>query len=177
METGRPRREFSSRSVRQLLLLRAQALLAVPGYKKTGLTAGFDPNGGGFAQYVRAMPWIAERGMVAIPDDVSFEEATFIEPVNTCLKAVRRARVAPGENVLVIGQGPVGLLLMMLAKLEGANVYRKRPDAGAPREIAFAGRARSIRSGGRQTWWRKSARAPTDAARTRCWSLCRFPHW
>ena len=55
-----------------------------PGYKKTGLTAGFDPNGGGFAQYVRAMPWIAERGMVAIPDDVSFEEATFIEPVNTC---------------------------------------------------------------------------------------------
>ncbi len=98
-----------------------------PGYKKTGLTAGFDPNGGGFAQYVRAMPWIAARGMVAIPDDVSFEEATFIEPVNTVLKAVRRARVAPGENVLVIGQGPVGLLLMMLAKLEGANVYASDP--------------------------------------------------
>ena len=36
--------------------------------------------------------------MVAIPDDVSFEEATFIEPVNTCLKAVRSARVAPGEQ-------------------------------------------------------------------------------
>ena len=34
-----------------------------PGYKKVGLTAGFDPNGGGFAQYVRAMPWVAERGM------------------------------------------------------------------------------------------------------------------
>ena len=63
------------------------------GYKKTGLTAGFDPNGGGFAEYVRAMPWIVERGMIALPEDVSFEEATFVEPVNTCLKAVRKARV------------------------------------------------------------------------------------
>jgi L-iditol 2-dehydrogenase len=96
-------------------------------YKKTGLTAGFDPNGGGFGEYVRAMPWIAERGIVAIPDGVSFEEATFVEPVNTCLKAVRRARVTPGETVLVIGQGPVGLLLMMLATQAGAAVYASDP--------------------------------------------------
>jgi L-iditol 2-dehydrogenase len=101
-----------------------------PGYKKVGLTAGFDPNGGGFAQYVRAMPWIVERGMLALPPDVSFEEATFVEPVNTCLKAVRKARVAPGETVLVIGQGPVGLLLMLLAKLEGASVLTSDPMAG-----------------------------------------------
>ena len=99
------------------------------GYKKTGLTAGFDPNGGGFAQFVRAMPWVAERGIVAIPDDVSFEEATFVEPVNTCLKAVRRARVMRDETVLVIGQGPVGLLLMMLARNEGAVVYASDPMA------------------------------------------------
>jgi L-iditol 2-dehydrogenase len=97
------------------------------GYKKTGLTAGFDPNGGGFGEYVRAMPWIAERGMVAIPDGVSFEEATFVEPVNTCLKAVRRARVANNEKALVIGQGPVGLLLMMLARLAGATVFASDP--------------------------------------------------
>ena len=97
------------------------------GYKKTGLTAGFDPNGGGFAQFVRAMPWVAERGVVRIPDDVSFDEATFVEPVNTCLKAVRRARVAAGETVLVIGQGPVGMLLMMLARHEGANVLVSDP--------------------------------------------------
>src|ERR1700686_1727983 len=57
-----------------------------PGYKKVGLTAGFDPNGGGFAQYVRAMPWMALRGMLAIPDDISFDEAAFVEPVNTCVK-------------------------------------------------------------------------------------------
>ncbi|MFZ0821334.1 MAG: alcohol dehydrogenase catalytic domain-containing protein [Candidatus Acidiferrales bacterium] len=98
-------------------------------YKKTGLTAGFDPNGGGFAEFVRAMPWIAERGMVSIPDGVSFEEATFVEPVNTCLKAVRKARIAPGEHVLVIGAGPIGLLLMMLARNEGAKVYVSDPMA------------------------------------------------
>jgi L-iditol 2-dehydrogenase len=96
-------------------------------YKKTGLTAGFDPNGGGFAEFVRAMPWIAERGMLAIPDGVSFEEATFVEPVNTCLKAARKARIAQGEHVLVIGAGPIGLLLMMLAKIEGAAVYVSDP--------------------------------------------------
>jgi L-iditol 2-dehydrogenase len=98
-------------------------------YKKTGLTAGFDPNGGGFAEFVRAMPWIAERGMVAIPDGVSFEEATFVEPVNTCLKAVRKARIMPGEYVLVIGAGPIGLLLLMLAKVAGATVYASDPMA------------------------------------------------
>lgn len=98
-----------------------------PGYKKVGLTAGFDPNGGGFAQYVRALPWVAERGMVAIPDDVSFDEASFIEPVNTCIKAVEKARVAAGETAVVMGLGPIGLLLAMLAKLEGATVIGSDP--------------------------------------------------
>jgi L-iditol 2-dehydrogenase len=98
-----------------------------PGYKKVGLTAGFDPNGGGFAQYVRAMPWMAERGMLAIPDDISFDEASFIEPVNTCIKAVEKARVAAGETVLVMGLGPIGLLLMMLSKLAGATVIGSDP--------------------------------------------------
>lgn len=96
-------------------------------YKKVGLTAGFDPNGGGFAEYVRAMPWVTERGVVAIPPEVSFEEATFVEPVNTCLKAVEKARIARGETVLVIGQGPIGLLLLLLAKLAGATVLASDP--------------------------------------------------
>ncbi len=98
-----------------------------PGYKKVGLTAGFDPNGGGFAQYVRAMPWIVERGMLAIPDEISFDEAAFIEPVNTCIKAVEKARVTAGETVLVIGLGPIGLILMMLSKLAGAAVIGSDP--------------------------------------------------
>src|ERR1700693_3227534 len=98
-----------------------------PGYKKVGLTAGFDPNGGGFAQYARAMPWVAERGMVAVPDDISFDEASFIEPVNTCIKAVEKARVAAGETAVVMGLGPIGLLLAMLSKLGGATVIGSDP--------------------------------------------------
>jgi len=113
-------------------------------YKKTGLTAGFDPNGGGFAEYVRAMPWIVERGMIVLPPDVTFEEATFVEPVNTCLKAVRKARVAPGEIVLVIGQGPIGMLLMILAKHEGASVHTSDPMAGR--------RAASLRFGASESF-------------------------
>ncbi len=100
-----------------------------PAYKKVGLTAGFDPNGGGFAEYVRAMPWIVERGMVAIPPDISFEEATFIEPVNTCLKGIQKARIVTGEAVVVIGQGPIGLVLMSLARLGGATVFTSDPMA------------------------------------------------
>jgi L-iditol 2-dehydrogenase len=96
-------------------------------YKRAGLTAGFDPNGGGFAEYVRAMPSVVESGVILIPDDVSFEEATFVEPVNTCLKAIHKARIAPGETVLVIGQGPIGLLLAVLARLEGAHVLTSDP--------------------------------------------------
>lgn len=110
-----------------------------PEYKKVGLTAGFTPNGGGFGQYVRAMPWIVERGMLAIPADITFEEATFIEPVNTAAKAVWKGRVAEGEFAVVLGQGPIGLLLTGLAKLKGAEVVTTDPLA--------ARRAASLRMG------------------------------
>jgi len=96
-------------------------------YKSTGLTGGFTPNGGGFGEYVKAMPWVAERGIVALPDNVSFEEATFIEPINTIFKAVQKARVAPGESVLVLGCGPIGLQLLMVAKLQGACLFTSDP--------------------------------------------------
>jgi len=96
-------------------------------YKTTGLTAGFSPNGGGFAEYVKAMPWVAERGIIPLPDNVSFEEATFLEPINTILKAVQKARVAPGETVLVAGCGPIGLQLLMVSKLAGARIYSSAP--------------------------------------------------
>ncbi len=98
-------------------------------YKTTGLTAGFTPNGGGFAEYVKAMPWVAERGIVALPDDVSFEEATFIEPINTIAKAVQKARVAAGETVLIAGCGPIGLQFLMVARLNGAKLYTSDPMA------------------------------------------------
>lgn len=97
-------------------------------YKKTGTTAGFEPAGGGFAEYVRVMDWIvADGGVVRLPDDAGFEDATFLEPVNTCLKAILRAGVSDGDHVVVLGCGPIGLLLVQLAKLHGARVSATDP--------------------------------------------------
>jgi L-iditol 2-dehydrogenase len=92
-----------------------------PLYKENGTTAGFEPAGGGYAEYVLARDWIVARGTIPIPDGVTAEEAAFVEPVNTCLKAVRKAGVAKGESLLVVGQGPIGLLLMQIALATGAE--------------------------------------------------------
>ncbi len=91
-------------------------------YKKVGCTAGFEPSGGGFAEYVRVMDWIVDHGTVLIPGGVSFEQACFVEPVNTCMKGIETLQLIPGESVLVIGQGPIGIILSTLAKRSGARV-------------------------------------------------------
>ena len=91
-------------------------------YKKVGCTAGFEPSGGGFAEYVRVMDWIVDHGTVRIPDGISFEQACFVEPVNTCMKGIETLQLMPGESVLVIGQGPIGIMLSTLAKRSGATV-------------------------------------------------------
>ena len=93
-----------------------------PVYKKVGVTAGFEPAGGGFSQYVRVMDWIVERGVEKIPDGVPFEVAAFVEPVNTCLKAVEQCDPQPDDVVLVQGQGPIGLLFTMLLKLRRCTI-------------------------------------------------------
>jgi L-iditol 2-dehydrogenase len=93
-----------------------------PVYKRVGTTAGFEPSGGGFSEYVRVMDWIVRRGVVRIPDEVSFEQASFVEPVNTCMKGIETLRLHPGETLLVLGQGPIGIILAILAKKAGARV-------------------------------------------------------
>jgi len=100
-------------------------------YKQVGITAGFEPAGGGFAQYVRIMDWIVERGVEKIPDGVSFERATLVEPLNTCQKAVVQCNPEPGEFVLIMGQGPIGLMFTMLVKRTGARIAAT--DTIAPR--------------------------------------------
>jgi L-iditol 2-dehydrogenase len=128
-------------------------------YKKVGCTAGFEPSGGGFAEYVRVMDWIVEKGTVRIPDGVSFEQACFVEPVNTCLKGIERMALAPGETVLVIGQGPIGVILSVLARRAGARVitsdlYSQRltiaKDFGLENSVD-ASRADPVREVRRQT--------------------------
>ncbi|MBI3945237.1 MAG: alcohol dehydrogenase catalytic domain-containing protein [Armatimonadetes bacterium] len=97
-------------------------------YKRTGTTAGFEPAGGGFAEFVRVMDWVvAGGGLTRVPEEVSFEEAAFLEPVNTCLKAVRRAQVGPGDVMGVCGSGAIGLLLAQLARLGGPAVLASDP--------------------------------------------------
>ncbi len=92
-------------------------------YKKVGATGGFEPSGGGFAEYIRVMDWIASsRGVVPIPNGVPFEQAAFLEPVNTVLKGVKMLPLATDDTVLVIGQGPIGLMHAALASRTGARV-------------------------------------------------------
>jgi L-iditol 2-dehydrogenase len=94
-----------------------------PLYLKTGVTAGFAPSGGGFAEYIRVMDFVvANRGVVVIPADVPFEQAAFIEPLNTVLKGVKLLNLAADDTVLVIGQGPIGLMHAALARRTGARV-------------------------------------------------------
>jgi len=102
---------------------RKQTFAQCETYKKVGCTAGFAPAGGGFAEYIRVSDWIVTKGgLVKVPEDISFEQAAFIEPVNTCFKAVKLLNLQPDETVLVIGQGPIGILLAALAKRTGATV-------------------------------------------------------
>ena len=90
-------------------------------YKRTGITAGFEPAGGGYAEYVRVMPFVLP-GVVKIPAKNSFEEGAMLEPVNTVLKAVRRLNLLRGDAVLVAGQGPIGLMFTRLLQLQGVRV-------------------------------------------------------
>ncbi|NVM57888.1 MAG: alcohol dehydrogenase catalytic domain-containing protein, partial [Desulfobacterales bacterium] len=79
----------------------------------------FDP--GGFAEYVRLPAINVDRGVYLIPDTVSFEEASFTEPLACVLRAQRIAGLQPGETVLVMGCGIAGLLHIQLACAVGAG--------------------------------------------------------
>src|SRR5499427_8827689 len=90
-------------------------------YKQTGITAGFEPAGGGYAEYVRVMRFVLP-GVVKIPKRNLFLEGAMLEPVNTVLKAVKRLAVLRGDVVLVAGQGPLGLMFTRLLALRGVQV-------------------------------------------------------
>jgi L-iditol 2-dehydrogenase len=90
-------------------------------YKRTGITAGFEPAGGGYAEYVRVMSFVLS-GVMKIPAKNSFEEGAMLEPVNTVLKAVKRLNLLRGDIVLVAGQGPIGLMFTRLLKIAGMKV-------------------------------------------------------
>jgi L-iditol 2-dehydrogenase len=121
-QPGDPVVVFHHIPCRQCYYCRHKTFAQCPTYKKVGCTAGFEPSGGGFAEYVRVMDWIVDQGTVKIPPGVSFEQACFVEPVNTCMKGIEALRLQPGETVLAIGQGPIGIILSVLARRAGATV-------------------------------------------------------
>jgi len=79
----------------------------------------FDP--GGFAEYIRLPRINVEQGIFPLPDEVSFEDATFVEPLACVLRGQRLAYLQPGQSVLVIGSGVAGLLHIQLARTSGAG--------------------------------------------------------
>ena len=100
---------------------RHQAFAQCAQYKRTGISAGFEPAGGGYAEYVRVMPFVLP-GVVRIPARNTFLEGAMLEPVNTVLKAVKRLALLRGDTVLVAGQGPIGLMFTRLLALRGMRV-------------------------------------------------------
>ena len=130
-------------------------------YKRVGVTAGFEPAGGGFAQYVRVMDWIVERGVEKIPEGVSFERASFVEPVNTCLKGMYQLAAQAGDSCLILGQGPIGLIFTMMAvrdqlRVLATDTLASRRDLAVhfgaeeafdPRESGFADRVKALTEG------------------------------
>jgi L-iditol 2-dehydrogenase len=79
----------------------------------------FDP--GGFAEHVRLPRINVEQGIFRLPDNMSFEEATFVEPLACVVRGQRLAHFRPGQTVLVIGSGVAGLLHIQLARASGAG--------------------------------------------------------
>ncbi len=79
----------------------------------------FDP--GGLAEYIRLPAINVDRGVFLLPDEVSYEEATFIEPLACVLRGLRKVNIQAGDSVLVIGSGIAGLLYVQMARALGAG--------------------------------------------------------
>jgi len=82
-------------------------------------TTNFDP--GGFAEYIRVPALQTDRGLLVLPDSVSYAAGTFVEPLGCVTRAQTRAGVRAGSTVLVVGSGISGLLHIRLAAALGAG--------------------------------------------------------
>ncbi|MFH1002901.1 MAG: zinc-dependent dehydrogenase [Chloroflexota bacterium] len=104
----------------------------------------FDP--GGLAEYLRLPAINVDRGVFPLPDGVSYEDATFVEPLACVWRGQRQAGMGPGKSVLVIGSGIAGLLHVMLARSLGAgrviatdtSDYRRQAARKFGAEVTFS---------------------------------------
>ncbi|MCX7816168.1 MAG: zinc-dependent dehydrogenase [Syntrophales bacterium] len=82
-------------------------------------TTNYDP--GGFAEFIRIPPLNVDRGVFPLPEEITFEEGVFIEPLACAIRGQRNATLKPGQSVLVLGCGVAGILHILLAKALGAG--------------------------------------------------------
>jgi len=82
-------------------------------------STNYDP--GGFAQYIRIPKLNVDRGVFLLPEEVSYEDAVFIEPLACVVRAQRLVDLKPGQSVLILGSGISGLLHLLLARAQGAG--------------------------------------------------------
>ncbi len=77
---------------------------------------------GAFAEYIRVAPRLVQKSIIKIPNEMTYEEATLIEPTACCVRAVSKCRVSSDDSVLIIGDGPLGLLNAQVSKSMGASI-------------------------------------------------------
>ena len=79
-------------------------------------------NNGAYAEYIRIPHRIVERNLYEIPAHVTYQDAALIEPLACVLRGLEETSIRSGDNVVVIGLGPIGLMFVRLAKVFGARV-------------------------------------------------------
>ena len=79
------------------------------------------PSNGGFAEYVSINKESAEKALIKIPENISLNEATFLEPIACCIESIERCNIELGDTIVIIGAGVMGLLLLQLSLLKGAS--------------------------------------------------------
>lgn len=95
-------------------------------------STNFDP--GGFTEFIRVPAINVDRGVFPLPDEVSYEQGTFIEPLACVLRGQKMAHLQPGQSVFILGAGISGLLHLKVAKALGAgsvcisDIHKERLD-------------------------------------------------
>src|SRR3989449_4380127 len=79
-------------------------------------------NNGAYAEYIRIPGRIVERNTYIIPEHVSYQDAALVEPLACVLRGLEETGILRGDNVAIIGLGPIGLMFVRLAKVYGARV-------------------------------------------------------
>lgn len=79
-------------------------------------------NNGAYAEYIRIPARIVEANLYEVPDHVSYQDAALIEPLACVIRGLEESGIRPGDNVTVMGLGPIGLMFVRLATVYGARV-------------------------------------------------------